>query len=385
MPPQRRPKSLLGIVLEAIDWWEGTSVKQRWIVAAVSVLAFSAPAAAEPLRFAQAVEAGLLPPHEIITIVRSTRLDPIGRPVLRGPNYVVLALDEGDREMRVIVNARRGEIIRIVPVQTASRMPPPGGGYPMGPYERMERYERAAPAPRYVAPDGPRTSARPPVIDDDDDDLPYEQQAPRPPGNVLGSVPGAAPRPGTAPPRTGYADPPPVIRSTPPASGPGVARGTDLPPPTSGALPPPSGARTGATAPPRSAGPAQQSASRGVYTPEPDRDGGMLPPPPERFPQRAAPAAERSKSEKPKPVKREATAGAAKAAPLPKSKPKSEPVTPASATESKPAAPAASAPAAAASSAVPAVETKSETPKPQPLPEQKPAVEQKPADDGVPH
>jgi hypothetical protein len=337
-------------------------VKQRWMFAALSVLAFSAPAAAaDPLRLAQAVEAGVLPPHEIITIVRSTRLDPIGRPVLRGPNYVVLALDEGDREMRVIVNARRGEIIRIVPVQTASRMPPPGGGYATGPYERMERYERG-PAPRYVTPEGYRYSARPPVIDDEDDDLPYEQQAPRPPGNV----PGAAARPGSAPPpRAGYADPPPVIRSTPPASGPGVVRGTELPPP--------SGSRVVTTNPPRGASPSP-SASRDVYTPEPDREGGMLPPPPERFPQRVAPAAE-----KPKPVKRDASAAAPKAAPLPKPKP----ATPASATAPKPAAPAV-APAAPAASP-PAAETKTEAPKPQPLPEQQPAAEQKPADGGVPH
>lgn len=354
-------------------------MKQRWIVAALSVLAFSAPAAAaDPLRLAQAVEAGLLPPHEIITIVRSTRLDPIGRPVLRGPNYVVRALDEGDREMRVIVSARRGEVLRIVPVHTASRMPPPGGGYATEPYERMERYERAAPAPRYVAPEGYRYGARPPVVDDDDDDLPYEQQAPRPPGNVPGNFSGASARPGTAPPpRTGYADPPPVIRSTPPASGPGVARGTDLPPPSSGALPPPSGARTSTTAnPPRAATPTQQSASRDVYTPEPDRGGGMLPPPPERFPQRVAPA-----PEKPKPVKREAASAAPKAAPLPKPKP----ATPASATAPKPAAPAAAPAAPAPAASPPAAENKTEAPKPQPLPEQQPAAEQKPADGGVPH
>jgi hypothetical protein len=358
-------------------------VKQRWIVAALSVLAFSAPAAAaDPLRLAQAVEAGLLPPHEIITIVRSTRLDPIGRPVLRGPNYVVRALDEGDREMRVIVSARRGEVLRIVPVHTASRMPPPGGGYATEPYERMERYERAAPAPRYVAPEGYRYGARPPVVDDDDDDLSYEQQAPRPPGNVPGNVPGnfsgASARPGTAPPpRTGYADPPPVIRSTPPASGPGVARGTDLPPPSGAGAPPlPSGSRVVTTNPPRGTAPSQ-SASRDVYTPEPDRGGGMLPPPPERFPQRVAPA-----PEKPKPVKREAaTAAAPKAAPLPKPKP----ATPASATAPKPAAPAADPAAPAPAASPPAAENKTEAPKPQPLPEQQPAAEQKPADGGVPH
>ena len=175
-------------------------MKQRWVFAALSALVFSAPAAAEPVQLAQAVEARVLPPHEILTIVRSTRLDPIGRPVRQGPNYVLHAIDEDDREMRVIVSARSGEILRMAPAATPARIPPRGGV--AGPYERMDRYERAAPAPGYITPDGYRYSSRPPVIDDDDDDLPPSQRAPRPPGNV----PGAAARPGSAPPpRTGYA------------------------------------------------------------------------------------------------------------------------------------------------------------------------------------
>ena len=345
-------------------------MKQRWVFAALSVLAFSASAsaAAEPVQLAQAAEARVLPPHEILTIVRSTRLDPIGRPVRQGPNYVLHAIDEDDREMRVIVSARTGEILRMAPAATSARIPPRGG---VGPYGRTDRYERAAPAPGYITPDGYRYSSRPPVIDDDDDDLPPGQQAPRPPGNV----PGAASRPGSAPlPRTGYGDPPPVIRAAPPAAGGGVARGTDLPPPSSGSLPPPSGSRV-VTAPPRgAAAPPPQSASRDVYAPAPDH-GGMLPPPPERFPQRVAPA-----PDKPKPAKREATAAAPKPAPVPKPKP----ATPASVTAPKPAAP-----AAAASIASPAAETKTEKPKTEApaaaAPEPKPAAEPKPADSSVPH
>ena len=336
-------------------------MKQRWVFAALSVLAFSAPAAAGPVQLAQAVEARVLPPHEILTIVRSTRLDPIGRPVRQGPNYVLHAIDEDDREMRVIVSARTGEILRMAPAASPARIPP-RGGVAVGPYERMDRYERAAPAPGYITPDGYRYSSRPPVIDDDDDDLLPGQQAPRPPGNV----PGAAPRPGSAPlPRTGYGDPPPVIRATPPAAGGGLGRGTDLPPPSSGSLPPPSGSRV-VTAPPRgAAAPPPHSASRDVYTPAPDHDG-MLPPPPERFPQRVAPA-----PDKPKPAKREATAAAPKPAPVPKPKP----ATPANAAAPKPAAATA--------------ETKTETPKTEApaaaVPEPKPAAEPKPADSSVPH
>jgi hypothetical protein len=375
----------------------GTSVKQRWVFAALSVLALSVPAIAEPVHLAQAIEARVLPPHEILTIVRSTGLDPIGRPVRQGPNYVLHAIDEDDREMRVIVSARRGEILRMVPAETPARMPP-RGGVAAGPYERTDRYERAAPAPGYVTPDGYRYGARSPVVDDDDEDLPPSQQAPRPPGNVPNNAPGnfsgAAPRPGAAPlPRAGYADPPPVVRTTPPAPGSNIARGTDLPPP-SGALPPPSGSRVVTTPPPRGAAPpAPQSASRDVYTPEPDR-GGMLPPPPERFPQRVAPA-----PDKPKPVKREATAAAPKPAPVPKPKP----ATPVNAAAPKPAAPATTpvaSPAAetkteAVKSEAPKTETprteapRTETPKPAApaaaAPEPKPATEQKPAEGSVPH
>jgi hypothetical protein len=122
-------------------------VKQRWVFAALPVLTLpvlafsvaapsavaalltlSTPAHAEPMRLAQAVEYGGLPPYEIVTIVRSAGLDPIDRPVRRGPHYVLHAIGQDDREVRVIVSARRGEIIRIVPIMSASRMPPARGG-----------------------------------------------------------------------------------------------------------------------------------------------------------------------------------------------------------------------------------------------------------------
>src|SRR4051812_42718386 len=199
------------------------------------------------MRLAQAVEyGGGLPPYEVITIVRSAGLDPIDRPVRRGPHYVLHAIGQNDQEVRVIVDARRGEIVRIVPTMSASRMPPPRAGVTMGPYERMDGYGPARPAPGY------RYGARPVDPDEDEEDPSY-QTAPRPPTNV----PGAAPRPGYAPPRTGYADPPPVIRATPPA-GSNVARGNELPPPSGAgvsaypAAPPPSAPRAATAYPPRS-------------------------------------------------------------------------------------------------------------------------------------
>ncbi len=104
-------------------------------------------------------------------------LDPPRSDRPAGPRRVrtmcCIAIDEDDREMRVIVNARSGEILRMVPAATAARMPP-RGGVATGPYERMDRYERERLLPATSHPTGYRYSARPPVIDDDDDDLPPE-------------------------------------------------------------------------------------------------------------------------------------------------------------------------------------------------------------------
>jgi hypothetical protein len=245
---------------------EGIFVKRRTIYAALTVLALSAPAAA------QSYGPGGLPPHEILTILRSSGLDPLGQPVRRGPNYVLRAIDNRDREVSVVVSARSGDVLSVTPVQTASRMPPPRGGYTFGPYERMP--------PGYTPPGGYRAGA--PVIDDDDEpEISANPNAPRPPG-VLPSAP---------PTRSSNAAPLP---------------------PRSGQLPPPRG---GAMQPDIDDDASSSPSEPNVITADPDRSG-LLPPPPERFPQRAAPSA----PAKPKPVQR-AAAAPPKQAPLPRPKP----------------------------------------------------------------
>ena len=103
------------------------------LCAAVVALALIGSAAA----WAQPVPPGLypdagpaLPPHEIITIVRSTGLEPLGRPVRRGPVYAIRAIDPaGGEELRVIVDAQVGNVIRMVPVVMPRGVPvlrPPG-------------------------------------------------------------------------------------------------------------------------------------------------------------------------------------------------------------------------------------------------------------------
>lgn len=245
-------------------------MKQRLLFATLAVLTWPTLGSAEPVRLVQG-GSELLPPHEIITIVRSTGFDPLGQPVRRGQNYVLRAIDEYDREVDLLVSARSGELLSVHPVSVASRTPPgPRAGGTVGPNERMP--------PGYVPPPSAYRGG-PPIIDEDDDEEPAIA-APRPPASV----------PGAAPPRTAY-----------PAQ-----------PPAAGALPPRN-----------ASGPRPSPEPRVITSTEPDQDGtqsGALPPPPERFPQRLA-----TPPVKPKPPAKR-TAAVPKQAPLPKPKPQASKV-----------------------------------------------------------
>ena len=58
----------------------------------------------------------MLPPYEVAAIVRSTGLEPLGRPVRQGQAYAVRAVDEAGEEVRVIVDARLGRIVKVIPL-----------------------------------------------------------------------------------------------------------------------------------------------------------------------------------------------------------------------------------------------------------------------------
>src|SRR5262249_47321500 len=84
-------------------------------------------------------EGMILPPYEVAAIVRSTGLEPLGRPVRQGQAYAVRAIDDAGEEVRVIVDARLGRIIKVVPLMEpryampllrppAFGRPPRGGG-----------------------------------------------------------------------------------------------------------------------------------------------------------------------------------------------------------------------------------------------------------------
>jgi hypothetical protein len=192
-------------------------------------LALATPAVAEPARIAQGAP-DIMPPYEVLTIIRSTGLQPLDRPVRRGSTYVLRAIGRTGEEMRVVVDARYGDILSVTPTASASRAAP-GVGARIGPYEPMDSDEDLEP----IGPPG-LYRANPPVI--------YEPETapvygPRPPAGVT-----AAPR---------------AAQSVTPGPGPT---------------------------------PGSPGSSQAVITPEPG-ENGLLPPPPERFPQRAAPAPER--------------------------------------------------------------------------------------------
>jgi hypothetical protein len=190
---------------------------------------------------------GVLLPHEIVTIVRSAGLKPVGKPTRKGTTYLMRAIDDEGLAMRVVVDGRAGEVISVTPVVYGREFSPiPPSVYDSG-------------APVYeVGP--PVSRATSPIIIEDESEPPvYRRAAP--------AVPVAVP---VAPPTRELQQRELQERDAvivPPPSPPEVITAPLAPPST---VAPPEG-----------------------------EDGELLPPPPPRFPQRvnAVPSA------KPKPAK----------------------------------------------------------------------------------
>jgi hypothetical protein len=66
----------------------------------------------------------VLPPYEIMSIVRSTGLAPVTRPMRRGAYYVLVAVDRVGRQMRVVVDAQLGDIVNMRPAMAAGPFGP---------------------------------------------------------------------------------------------------------------------------------------------------------------------------------------------------------------------------------------------------------------------
>jgi hypothetical protein len=183
-------------------------------------LVAAVPAKADPIRIAQAA----FPPYEIMTIVRSTGLDPLSRPVLRGSAYFLRALDGYDREVRVVVDAQRGQILSVQPVVPVSApygaIPPryavpryaPGRYYPPGyEYEPQMGYEGPPPRPPARVP----SAANAPGGKADAKATPSAKTSPTPKSAVVGANPLAIPAPAIEPKSASNSG-----TETPPASAP---------------------------------------------------------------------------------------------------------------------------------------------------------------------
>jgi len=210
-------------------------------------LTAAAPAKADPIRTAQAQ----LPPYEILTIVRSTGLDPLSRPVRRGSTYVLRAIDGYGEEVRVIVGAQRGEILSVQPVMPASApYETPGPVYGPGPRYVDPHYAdpRYEPGPRYL----PEPNYEP------ESDARYQPWQPDPRGpRVI-----YAPRAATAP-----IDQAPAAKATPSAKKPAPAPKSAVVTPAKPPAPPARPTDASAPAKPASESQAASAATKNA-TPE---------------------------------------------------------------------------------------------------------------------
>ena len=91
--------------------------------------------------FAQAYPpTGMLRRFEVLALVRSTGLEPLSRPVRQGPTFVLHAVNPAGREVRVVVDARLGHIVRVIPLAPTRNvaglgelpLPPPYARPPAG-------------------------------------------------------------------------------------------------------------------------------------------------------------------------------------------------------------------------------------------------------------
>jgi hypothetical protein len=100
-------------------------------------LATAGLADAQTIYTGPGISEAVLPPYEIMSIVRTTGLTPLTRPMRRGPYYVLVAVDRVGRQMRVVVDAQLGDIVNLRPALAAASYGPevarPLAAVPAGP------------------------------------------------------------------------------------------------------------------------------------------------------------------------------------------------------------------------------------------------------------
>lgn len=59
----------------------------------------------------------MLPPEQVVTVLRSSGYSPLGRVTLRGWIYTIAVIDRNGDDGRLIIDARTGQIMRFIPAQ----------------------------------------------------------------------------------------------------------------------------------------------------------------------------------------------------------------------------------------------------------------------------
>jgi len=128
--------------------------------------AHAAIPSARNLRSAPSVRP-MLPPAQVVTVLRSSGYSPLGRVTQRGWIYTIAALDRYGDDGRLIIDARTGQIIRFIPAQDVDARIMAGYGPPAPPPTVYAGYEnrrgalldlRNAPRPPVSVP---KTARRP--------------------------------------------------------------------------------------------------------------------------------------------------------------------------------------------------------------------------------
>lgn len=91
---------------------------RMWACAAVLAVAIPQYAGAQttgpmPGAGVAPASAGALPPYEVLTIVRSSGFYPVGRPLRVGAVYQIAAIDPYEMNVRLLVDARSGQILAV--------------------------------------------------------------------------------------------------------------------------------------------------------------------------------------------------------------------------------------------------------------------------------
>ena len=177
-----------------------------------------------------------LPPWEIVASVRSAGLVPLTRPSRRGPVYVLAATDRAGRQLRVVVNARFGNIMNVSPMLAAGpygaplvppariiTVPPPADDAPVGYGPRGTVDGAPPPVPPRAVPNA-RLANAPPVTGAIDPALRQPERLPLPrprPALAATAAPAAIPAapaesPATTPAQSSAPPPAAAPAATPP-------------------------------------------------------------------------------------------------------------------------------------------------------------------------